>query len=237
MGRICVLCIIWAAFLAAESWGQAKNLPGTDPALAEETAGTPQIPATVKPEGDIVTLVTGKQLSGVQVLRETPVYIEIEVLEGLEPLRIPRKQIKEPIIYDDIDPIARRRGRAHTPGESPEMILGEELSADFHRKLTAPLSIEPIEIEAQGFIMTLNRLGELAGVPIEVTEEARALPLDQRVRGFSIPAGTTLFSFFQSDFPKAFPALQLTYKFDKVIVSMKTSEEGNNTSTVEAPPS
>lgn len=231
MSRVYALCLVGAVLLVQAAWGQTGSDPGDQVAILEEAGQAPTVPSMTSSEGDIVTLVSGKQLSGVQVLRETPVYIEIEVLEGLEPLRIPRKQVQE-IVYDDIDPIARRRNRLFATEPSPEVILGEELSAGFHRKLTAPLSDTPIEIEDQGFVMTLNYLAELAGVNIEVTEEAKTLPRDLRIRSFSIPAKTTLFSFFLSDFPKAFPALKVAYEFDKVIVSLRETQEESAPPTV-----
>ena len=228
MGRVCALCLVGAVLFVQGVWGQTHSDPGEPSSLADEAGQAPPESSLPSIEGDIVTLVSGKQLSGVQVLRETPVYIEIEVLEGLEPLRIPRKQVQR-IVYDDIDPIARRRGQSYATETSPEVILGEELSAGFHRKLTAPLSDTPIEIADQGFVMTLNYLAELAGVTIEVTEEARRLPRDLRIRSFSIPAKTTLFSFLQSDFPKAFPALKVAYEFDKVIVSLREAATADRT--------
>jgi hypothetical protein len=57
------------------------------------------------------------------------------------------------------------------------------------------------------------------GVELQVEEAAKQLPADQRIRSFEIKPGTSLFTFLQTDFLVAYPALKVLYKYDKIVLT------------------
>ena len=212
---ICVTVVLagWGA------WGQ--DAP-TEPA--------PEGPATAaeaKDEalsGDILHLKSGKKLSGVQILRETPSRIVVEYLPGFEPLVIPRSQV-ESLEYDDIDPRKVRRDREVEGTESkPDVITGEEVSKELHGKLTEAMSEEPLRLEQQTWLEALTKLSGRTGVPLQVEDAVKPILKPQQRRDFEIPPGTSFMVFLQRDFRKTFAKAQVTYKYDKVIVSLREEE-------------
>jgi len=99
--------------LCAGGWAQDDAASGeTAPPSEQAEAGAASSDADAEPgpalEGDVITLKSGKRLAGVQVLRETPMGVQVEFLPGVAPLEIPRKQVAS-IDYDDIDPLKQRR--------------------------------------------------------------------------------------------------------------------------------
>ena len=238
MLKRCVLCAWIGVLCGAMVWAQENppEKPGADKAAAEEKAGdttadgageaaAPEKPAVILP-GDIITLKSGKKLTGIQVLRELPTVIEVEVQEGMEPLKLPRKQVQS-IEYDNTDPVRQRRLEAfRTETAPPDIIPGEELSQEFNHKLKAPLSTEALSLKDIGFMNLLAKLCEKSGVELQVEESAKKLPMDQRIKSFEIPAGASLFTFLQTDFVAAYPALKVSYQYDKIVISGKEAEAG-----------
>lgn len=236
-----VLCVMIGALAGAVAWAQEEA--AQKPAASDDTAGAkpdkaPKDGAGAEPAaaesaappalpGDVITLKSGKKLAGVQVLRELPNVVEVEVQEGLEPLKLPRKQVVS-IQYDDIDPIRQRRleeMKAAAPG--PDIIPGEKLSPEFNLKLKNSLSDAPLSFKDIGFANLLTKLCEQIGVELQIEDSARKLPMDQRIRSFEIKPGTSLFTFLQTDFVTAYPTLTVMYKYDKIIVEGKEAEAGN----------
>ncbi len=202
--------------------------PGADREAPPGPGGAESAPAaeaTQPIKGDVVVFKSGKKLSGVQILRLTPRTVDIEYLPGLPPLKVQRKLVDN-IVYDDIDAKQlRRRGSVGASESAPEIIPGEELSPEFHRKLMASLSEEPIVFEATGFVKILNDLSARSGASLELTPEARQIPKEERNRDFTIKPGTSLYAFLREDFLKKYPALHVLYKFDKIVVTKKTAPE------------
>lgn len=213
----------------------SANGPGPPPGAppgppAEPTPAPPEQAPPALPEGDIVHLENGKQLVGVQVLRETPTAVEVLAMEGVPPLALPRTQVKK-IIYDDIDP--NQPGWSKKKDEKKdklEVILGEEVSAEFHRKLTKPLTEDqPLKYENEGYVRLLTDLAKRADVALEVAEPAKQIPVEKRKASFTIKPGTSLLTFLQNTFLKDFPQLGVKIQFDKIILtSKKAAAEGKN---------
>jgi hypothetical protein len=64
-----------------------------------DTAKPPTEEEVVLP-GDVIYLKSGKKITGVQVLRELPDKIEVQVNEKIEPMTLPRRMVKS-IEYDN----------------------------------------------------------------------------------------------------------------------------------------
>jgi hypothetical protein len=215
---------VWAPARAQEP---ADSAGGYGAKLVQEAAAESAAPAGELAEstgpaplpGDVITLKSGKKLTGVQVLRELPNVVEIEIQPGMEALKLPRKQVQS-IQYDDIDPIKQKRLQAmQPPPAAPDVIPGEELSQEFNQKLKAPLSDAVMTFQDIGVMKLMMQLSEQVGVELQVEESAKQLPADQRVRSFEIKPGTSLFTFLQTDFLAAYPALKVLYKYDKIVLT------------------
>lgn len=171
--------------------------------------------------GDVVVLKNGKSITGIQVLRETPVAVEIVTAPGAEPMRVPRKQVQE-VQYDDVDP-------SHMPevvpevAAAPDIMEGNELQPEFHAKLMKPLSDAPISFENTDVVEMLRDLRERAGVPLVMLPGVHNTPVAARQWTVTIPAGTPLMSLLQDAFAKQFPKFQVVFEFDRVVV--KTEQD------------
>lgn len=172
--------------------------------------------------GDIIYFKSGKKMSGVQVLRELPDKIEVQVSENTEPLLLPRRLIKS-IEYDNIDPLKEKRQKDLLSSQKPDenVIPGEELSQEFNQKMRIPLSDTVISYKDEGLLKILGELTQKAGVTLEIDESIRTIPPEERKKSFEIPAGTSLYKFLQTDFAVACPNIQITYKYDKIYISLK----------------
>lgn len=172
--------------------------------------------------GDIIYFKSGKKMSGVQVLRELPDKIEVQVSENVEPLLLPRRLIKS-IEYDNIDPLKEKRQKEVLSSQqsNDNIIPGEELSQEFNQKMRTPLSDSVISYKDEGFLKILGELTKKIGVTLEIDESIKTIPPEERKKSFEISAGTSLYKFLQTDFATACPNIQITYKYDKIYVSLK----------------
>ena len=237
-------CSVMVCLLGLCMVGVAAQ-PGQDEAQAPEAekadAAPPRPAAKPRPAvvGDVIHLKTGKELGGVQVLRETPTTVTIRVMEGMTPMNIPRKYVTS-ITYDSIDPNKEQRRKAReSESAKPSIILGKQVDAEFSRKLNQPLSKEePLVFENQGFVLVLKALAEKAGVTVEVADPAQQVPQNERFRTFTVEPGTSLFSFLQEGFARAFPQLYVDYQYAKIVVTTRAAMEAAKTQQkLSAPPS
>ncbi len=126
-----VLPAVFAQESASPAGNQAETGAAPSSAVSPETpaAGvTPEsgaassAPAAVyeepaqEPKGDTVILQDGRRFERVQVLRRTATDVEIEIVEGVAPLSLPREVVKE-ILWDDYEP-RTQFGAGKTPGAS-----------------------------------------------------------------------------------------------------------------------
>ena len=182
---------------------------------AEEEEEAPRLPTLA---GDVVTLTTGQVLSGVQVLRGTPKFYEVEIIKGIEPVRILRRQVKS-IEWDDIDPLRDRLRRKLMPDEPQSTVVSaEQLAPEMRTKITASLGDQEKVFKDRGVIEILEELSKKAGVTIEIDESIQNIPDGERIWDLTIASGVSLFTILQDELPKAFPNLRLDFQFDKVVV-------------------
>jgi hypothetical protein len=171
--------------------------------------------------GDVVLLKNGKSITGVQVLRETPVSVEIVTAPGEPPLRVPRKQVLE-VQYDDLDP-SRLPEPAVVAPATPDVMEGNELQPEFHANLTKPLSDAPIVFENTDIVAMMRDLRQRAGVALVLLPGVHNTPLEQRQWTVTIPAGRTFMALLQEDFAKQFPQFQVVFEFARVV--LKTEQD------------
>ncbi|HOL20721.1 MAG TPA: hypothetical protein PK813_10845 [Candidatus Hydrogenedens sp.] len=204
----------------------------------QENISPPQNEEDINIPGDVIYLKSGKKMKGVQVLRELPDKIEVQISENIEPLILPRRLVQS-IEYDNIDPLKEKGLKeelAKTQSNAEDIIPGEELSKEFNQKMIAPLSDQPIVYENEGLLKILNDLTNKIGVKLEVDESIKTIPLEQRKKSFNISPGTSLYKFLQTDFATAYPMISVIYKYDKVNISLKTAPTLSQPPTETAPP-
>lgn len=203
---------------------------------AKEQPDTAQPPSEeITLPGDVIYFKSGKKMQGIQVLRELPDKIEVQVNENLEPMFLPRRMIKS-IEYDNIEPLREKHKKEilSKQQQSEDIIPGEELSQEFNQKMRAPLSDQTISYNNEGLLKILGELTQKVGVKLEVDESIKTIPQEERIKSFEIPAGTSLYKFLQTDFAAAFPNISITYKYDKIYIALKDS--GASESPAPAPP-
>ena len=178
-------------------------------------AAKPAAPA-VEIKGDVVTLKSGAQLKGVQVLSQTASEVEVDVGAGVV-LAIPRRQVQD-IQFDDIEP--KRTKQPADASQKGDLFPGNKLKPEVSGKLTAPLQ-QPIKYEKTDLVKVLGELSERCGVAIVVDEPVKSLPENERLWTLETRPGTNLMGVLQDDFLKKFPALAVVYQFDKLLVTTK----------------
>lgn len=172
-------------------------------------------------KGDVIELKYGKSLKGVQILRETPKEVEVQTVAGVDPLQIPRGQVAN-ITYDNVDPrVPSQSGGAGADGARPE-IMGQELSPEFHEKLTKSLTEEPLKFDNLVLPKIIGEIQRLSSVSdIKVNPSVGRIPNAETKRSFEIAPGTTLLSFLQNDFAKMYPQLTVELRYDAIYINTK----------------
>jgi len=222
-----ILLIVPITFVYAQQKNADKNpekKPSEESAKEQPETAQPPSEEEITLPGDVIYFKSGKKMQGVQVLRELPDKIEVQVNENLEPLFLPRRMIKS-IEYDNIDPLREKHKKEilSKQRQNEDIIPGEELSNEFNQKMRAPLSDETISYNNEGLLKILGELTQKAGVKLEVDQSIQTIPQRERKKSFEIPAGTSLYKFLQTDFATAFPNISITYKYDKIYISLKNS--------------
>lgn len=209
-----------------------SDTPDIPPESTEKGTGDQPPPESeVVLPGDIIYFKSGKKMSGVQVLRELPDKIEVQVSENSELLLLPRRLIKS-IEYDNVDPLKNKiqKDILSSQKQDENVIPGEELSQEFNQKMRVPLSDTVVSYKDEGLLKILGELTQKIGVTLEIDESIRTIPPEERKKSFEIPAGTSLYKFLQTDFASACPNIQITYKYDKIFISLKNSGTNNSPS-------
>jgi len=176
-----------------------------------------------RPSGDIITLTSGAQMSGVQVLRKTATSYHVQIVEGVV-MEIPVSQVRE-IEYDENRRSTGSRGGAGTgTGANGEEIRAQEMAPALNKVLTQPLET-PLAMDEQDLLVILEMVGHQFGFSVEIREPIYEIPPDERRWAFEVPAGATLLRLFRDDFAARFPALVAVPQFDRVVVTTKVDAE------------
>lgn len=193
-------------------------------------------PAPPKPlTGDIITFKSGKKLSSVQVLRETVLGVDVQVLKDLPPLRLSKDQIAS-IEYDAIDPNKPETAAPAGPGAMTGVAPAEELSPEINRKITTPLAPEDLKLAEKPLLDTLAALAKKIEVPLEIAEPVKQVDPAKLIWKTNPPEGATLFSLLQEHMLKSFPELWVLYKFDKITLTTRSAAPPTTPPAPGAPP-
>jgi hypothetical protein len=201
-----------------------------DPAAAQDESATPaelgEGPVQGYPPGDVVKLVTGKELVGVQVLRTSPALVEIQLKPELPPMKVPRRQVVE-ILYDNVDPNAPASARPaeEKPAESPGLVPADKLSPELNQKLGMPLANTPRELKDKNFVHALREIAEELKIDIEFSPEVLALPPADKKWNTTLAAGATLRSVLEKDLPSAFPKIDINFdQYNKIVIRLRPAD-------------
>ncbi len=163
----------------------------------------------------------GSVLTGVQVIRSTPVNYEIELLEGEPPLLIPRKQVDH-IEYDDIDPVRDRlRAKMFPQAEEVTIASGERVTGALRDKLEAPVSAEPLSYKNQDFIRVLDEIRTKTGANLKIDPSIEEKPAVQRRWTVEIPPDKKLMTLLREDLVGAFNFVEVVFETDGILVMTK----------------
>lgn len=195
------------------------------------SAQPPEIPPAMSPiddatpsyemeEGDVVYLKSGKELRGIRIGRENPLYIEIEFLENEAPLQLPRTAIDR-IEYASDKISGRSEDGLGDVRHAPHVIPGDEVSVEFNRMLTTPMSEEELKLENVDYLVIIRQQAAKFGILVDVPAELEALEMEQRKFSRVIPAGKTFMNFLRTDLAEIAPALRVILKFDKLVLQMR----------------
>lgn len=168
-------------------------------------------------EGDVVLLKNGRMLRGVRVVRVTPAMVELEYIPGQETMKMPRKQVAEIQYGQTASQTEHDSGKAG--GIAPDVMLGEELSSEFHRKITAPVPDAPLKYENQDLMEILQDLARRIQVEIVFEESVLRMPPADRRVSVTLPAGTAVTTFVRREFREAVPFVKIYYEYEKIHVA------------------
>ena len=193
--------------------------PAGESAIAADAAPGQEEEAPT-PIGDTVTLKNGKVLNGVQVVRESPLVIEVQVVPGVEPLMIPRKQIGS-IEYDEFTAEqAERRSAGSGASASPGRRKGAT-SIELAQKLGKYVADEELVINARDVVEVLQEMASRVEANIEITPEVQQLDPIDREWTARIPAETSLMTVLRESLPRDFPTLDAEILDDRVRIRIK----------------
>ena len=175
-------------------------------------------------ESDVVYLKSGKELRGIRIGRENPLYVEIEFLENEAPLQLPRTAIDR-IEYASDKISGRSEDGLGDVRHVPHVIPGDEVSVEFNRMLTTPMSEEELKLENVDYLVIIRQHAAKFGVMVDVPAELEALDMEQRKFSRVIPAGTTFMNFLRNDLAQIAPDLRVILKFDKLVLQKREEME------------
>ncbi len=204
---------------ATEDQGEARDGEKTE-GQGEKTPVRESL-STFKIEGDTVVLKSGRKLRGAKVLRVSPSVVELEYAPGQPPMKIPRRLVAS---IESANPANAVEGAAGAEKTGSDVMVAEEISAEFNKKLTAPVPGAPLEFKDQDALTVLKDLADRAQVALTVDPEAQQVPEADRKMTLSVPATATLSALLREEFKKAVPALKFSLQFDKILVTSTAAE-------------
>ncbi len=239
MTRACrhaFLCLCLVGVLDAAGEGDA---PRSGPAPASGVATGPAVSASGEaPEGDTITLTSGKVLIGFQVLRETVSHYVVEIIPSEQTLRLP-KSLVESVVYDDVDPrMEPQRDADQSASEEPVLLPGQQMQVRLIDALSKDISEPAFPIDGMDCLQTLNEISERTGVRIRVDVTVTGIPPEQREWTYQVPRGANGMTLIDA-LVRAFPDLRAVYRQDDVLVTTRTDRPSDATpssSSTEIPP-
>ncbi len=176
--------------------------------------------STTPVEGDVVVFHSGRQLRGVRVVRESPIYVDVEYLPGEPVLQLPRSQVD----YVEYAHDRGARGQAGAAADfqsGPDVMPGEEVSVEFHRQLMTPLSQEELVFEDADYLDVLRNLAAQTGITLQVGKRLRDTPREERLFSRIIAPETPLMAFLRRDMVDIAPEVRVILRFDKLVLQKR----------------
>lgn len=221
-------CMTLAMLLALTAASAAGDDPGAVPENGAPETEAPAFPAEeaapedARPTGDTIRFKSGRELTGVRVLRHGPAVLLVEVMPGVDPMELPLSQI-ESIELDERTHRDTRRRRGGVETESaPDYIQGKELSPALSQKLRSEVSETPIREEGVDYVPFVTSIAGNVTAPLAFSDEVLALPPDARRWNPQIPANTTFLVMLYEHLLPSFPDLAVTYEFNRIVVRLET---------------
>ena len=205
--------------------------PGAVPPGALAPTPAPAAPA---PTGDEIHLKSGAVLKGVQVLRRSPLGIEVQVTPDVA-FFIPRKQVVE-IKFDDIEPSKQRQ--APEAEHKQATFFGAKIEPAMSEKLNKPLPESCLKSGNKDLVEVMALISAETGVKIDVTDAVKGLPSQERMWDYTLEPGTTLTALIQSNLPERFINLAIVYQYDRLVITTRedaAAHENVEAGTVPAP--
>jgi hypothetical protein len=206
--------------------GKPNSKPGAD---KDADKAAPAIDRSLLPApkgGDTIYMkgaagAAGSELSGVQVLRETPKHYEVQVIEGEPPLLVPRSQVDH-VDYDDIDPVRDElRDKLFPQPKEVTIASGERVTSDLRDKLMAPITSEKKSYKDLDFASILDEVKTMAKVNLQIDPSVQAKPAAQRRWTIDITPDKTLMTILRTDLVKKFDFVEVVFETDGIIVMTK----------------
>ena len=211
---------------AATSRGDAASrdaiAPGGDAAAEQDSES--EDAAGLEPEpkhplkGDVVVFKRGSELRGVKVVRQSPMFVEIEYLPGEPYLKIPKAQVSE-VIYEQKEEPGNNAGDGLTLG--PDIMPGEEVSAEFNHQLTSVVSDTPLEYKDEDYLEVIRSLCGKTGIVVDVDANLEALSPEARKFSYTVPAGTTMLDFLRRDLAGIATDLRVILHYDRLMLQKR----------------
>lgn len=186
---------------------------------AEDPAPAPLLPQVkAGPAGDEIHLKTGATLKDLQVLRRSPLGIEVQVTEGVT-FFIPRKQVED-IKYDDYEP-SRQPPSVQSAEQKQATFFGAKIEPATFEKLNRALPDSCLRSTGRDLVDVLSLISAETGVKIEVSEAVKSLPPADRKWDYVLAPGTTLNSLLQTELPLRFPDLAVAYRYNTLVITTR----------------
>lgn len=225
---LAIFISLTATFAYAQDEDTDEN---TDEVTEEEATFVDPLEAARAKGGDILMMKSGAIMSGVQIIRSSPTQYEVEILPGMEPMKIPRRQVKM-VEMDNIDPLRERRLRESMPKPEDELMTGgKELDPAFVEKLKKPIPGAPLIFDKEDYVTVFAKLAQKTKVEIIIDPALKKLLPAQRLWTLKITEKTTLMEILQKKWATDFKTGKVTYELNKVILK----EKGAETPVVETP--
>ncbi len=172
-------------------------------------------------EGDVIHLKTGTIMSGVQVLRSTPLYYEVQIIEGVDPMQVPRRQV-ERVEYDDIEPLRQQlQEELFGPEEEVTIASGEQVTSELRDKLMNPVTSEPMRFRNADFMSVLEELRDKLELNLRIHPSIRRLAPGRRNWTIEVPPDKTLMALLREDLAGEFEYVEVIFESDHIIVMTK----------------
>jgi hypothetical protein len=197
--------------------------------LEEVEVGSDPLEAARAKGGDILIMKSGAIMSGVQILRSSPKYYYVHVIDGVKPLEISRRAVVS-VEYDDIDLVKQQRREDMFPDVAKEIGRdGEELSPALLRKLRNPITEDVMTFENKDYLEILNDFIEKNEIPLVIHDSVKNMKPENRIWTVELDENLKLVHFLQKFLLRDFPKLHCKYELDSIQLMTQRALENEKT--------